>query len=160
MASPMMLTRALADGGSVVWDPPERPRLRVAPAWAARLRDEAATCGGARTRRVLPPSDRGHPAPGCPSLPRPAHCPRAARWVLPLVWGTGWPQLALRACLVAVYIALEAVPPSDLEFVEDPAETAWTDRRPTMTGGSSIQFPQESPQEAQLHQMVETTGDA
>ena len=29
-----------------------------------------------------------------------------------------------------------------------------------MTGGSSIRFPEERPQEAARHQMVETTGDA
>lgn len=46
MAGVVTLARALADGGSVVWDdPPHRPRLRAWPRWHADLeRDREEVC--------------------------------------------------------------------------------------------------------------------
>ncbi len=41
MVGAMTLSRALAAGGAVIWEPPDKPRLRVAPTFAESLRREA-----------------------------------------------------------------------------------------------------------------------
>lgn len=121
MAGPVMLARALADGGRVVWDPPERPRLRVTPAWAVLLRNDTGAVRAVLERAVCfrhqIEASRYRPGLPCLILPH-APAPRHGACIscgAPV--GHGW---RCAPCLVAVYIALEAVPPSDLGPLADP----------------------------------------
>ncbi len=110
MVGAMTLSRALAAGGAVIWEPPDKPRLRVAPTFAESLRREAdgvrevlrraavfkaqldAEAGGPVVPYFLLP---GAPPPGLGAC---ISCGAASR---------GWRCLP---CLVAVYVALEAIP--------------------------------------------------
>lgn len=103
------LARALADGGAVVWEPVDRPRLRVAPGYAETLRREAGDVREVLRRAVAFRRQLGVAAGGpiVPFLvlpeapaPRPGACISCG---VSLPAGQSW---RCRPCLAAVYIAL------------------------------------------------------
>jgi hypothetical protein len=107
----LTLSRALTDGGQVIWEPVDRPKLRVASAYTGALRRDAEEVREVLRRAVAfrrqVQRSLGGPLPllVLPDAPE----PRAGACIS---CGTpisgGW---RCGPCLVAIYAALDAPPP-------------------------------------------------
>ena len=110
MVGAMTLSQALAAGGAVIWEPADKPRLRVASTFAAALRREA---DGVREvlRRAAVFKAQLEAAAGKPVVPYfllpGAPPPRLGACISCGAVCQGWRCLP---CLVAVYVALDAIP--------------------------------------------------
>ena len=101
------LSRALADGGAVIWEPRDRPRLRVGAQWAASLRRDNGPVREILRRAVIfraqIEDSMGGPIvpylilPGVPEC----HVGQCLSCGSPAT--SGW---RCSLCLVAIYIAL------------------------------------------------------
>jgi hypothetical protein len=108
----LALSRALAAGGEVIWQPPERPRLRVGLEWAEAIRREAPEVRevlrrAAMFRRQIKAAE-GRAVLPLLMLPEAAEPHVGACISCGAEIANAWRCLA---CLVAVYVALGAVPP-------------------------------------------------
>lgn len=127
MGGVLTLSRALAEGGVVVWEPADKPRLRVARAYADAIRREADEVREVLGRAVSfrQQLDRAADWPRIPLLVLPeAPPPRLGACIscgkaIPAGWRCG-------ICLAAVYVALGAVPPLTGDVAGD--QGAWLHR--------------------------------
>ena len=113
MVGAVALTRALAEGGRVLWEPADRPRLRVTPVWAEALRRAAPEVRDV-LRRTVAFREQIESARGGPIIPYlllpDAPAPREGACIS---CGTAIAGgLRCEACLAAVYVALDEVPPA------------------------------------------------
>jgi hypothetical protein len=104
------LTRALAEGGQVIWDPTDRPTLRVGARWAEVLRREAAEVRevlgrAAEFRRQLQVATG---TPVVPLLVRPGYRDQPEAGCVSC--GARTTTFRCPACLLAVWIALDLTP--------------------------------------------------
>lgn len=107
MVGTLALARALADGGRVVWEPADKPRLHVALGWAAALQRAAPEVRDVLRRAVAfrkqLESARGGPIIPYLLLPD-APAPREGACISCGADIHG--RLRCAACLAAVYVAL------------------------------------------------------
>ena len=117
MAGVITLSRALMDGGQVIWEPADRPKLRVVSAYAEALRRDAEEVrevlrrAVAFRRQLKAWAAAGRALVPVLTLPE-APPPRLGACIscgasIP----NGW---CCAPCLAAVYVALGAVPPSEV----------------------------------------------
>jgi hypothetical protein len=103
----LALSRALAEGGAVIWEPRDRPRLRVGAQWAAPLRRDTGPVREilrrAVTFRAQIEDSLGGPVVPYLVLPGAPEC-RAGRCLsCGSPASSGW---RCSLCLAAIYIAL------------------------------------------------------
>ena len=106
MAGVLTLSRALIAGGTVLWEPPDRPRLRVLPIHAEALRSDARDIREILRRAVVfraqIASWQGSVIPLL-FLPE-APAPRSGACIS---CGANSSQWRCLCCLVAIFIALD-----------------------------------------------------
>jgi hypothetical protein len=107
VAGVVTLAHALAEGGRVVWEPADKPRLRVAERWAEGLHREADEVREVLRRAAMFRHQLGTSAGGpiIPYLALPdAPAPRLGACIS---CGGSAPRWRCLLCLAAVYIALD-----------------------------------------------------
>jgi hypothetical protein len=106
MVGIVTLSQALADGGRIVWEPADRPRLHVPSRWTAALHREAPEVREVLRRAVAFRAQiAGWDRPAIPLLVMPdAPTRRADACVSCGAMSSRWRCLP---CLAAVYIALD-----------------------------------------------------
>jgi len=115
MVGAVALIRALAEGGRVLWEAAEKPRLRVSPIWADALRRAAPEVRDV-LRRAVAFRKQLESAQGGPIIPYllmpEAPAPRAGTCISCGAATHG--RLRCGTCLAAVYVALDMAPPIKL----------------------------------------------